>query len=423
MFFADRYQTIKLLNAGSEIVNQLGTDSPKCPLMGTEIVFGKLLGKGVQGKVYSVTLPKLGNKEYVVKVTRTGVEVSRDTDDPDDFEEDLIEAALDHALPLKLVKSFNPDPSADKIFVPLFQNIPCLTKRPREYTNLATKKPIIVPKGVYMCEDDTFAEYAIALLCSQFVEKHQSANFIEVYDLISCLKPRERYFFMAPIDTTIRDIRHLLFELDDDDKLIYPANDPLELEGLYLQLVHAMAMYQSIGISHNDFHTANVFLKNSRMAPRLVYSYSIYGDKRYLQQHPNYLVKVGDLGLACKYTNVPILNTYIMENGYNNWIPNWFSRAYDLLFITDNLYARNPSSVLLRSSMQFILGLPIEKDTASLAKTRKLALQAGNRRPILTYLYHNLSEMSPVKLLLSEVFRTHFGKKPPGEEQVLGTLV
>ena len=115
------------------------------------------------------------------------------------------------------------------------------------------------------------------------------------------------------------------------------------LKRFYTQVLDALEVYQSQKIVHGDLHLENIFYV----------------------QNPDGSVsfKIGDWGLACKYSEPKILNLTVMKSGYAQkeaipWVPNWYDASYDLFLLTWLLWGQFPEMKLFQNIMNFAVSKP-----------------------------------------------------------------
>jgi len=127
------------------------------------------------------------------------------------------------------------------------------------------------------------------------------------------------------------------------------AGDFNLINGLYIQLIFAIAMYQDkLKLSHNDLHASNMFIEfvtkktiynNQTLHDADWYHYHCKGYDLYFPAIP-IIMKIGDYGLSVKYSEPIVGDKSVFEDGLDQndgngpWIPNTFMPSYDCLFAT-----------------------------------------------------------------------------------------
>ena len=460
---------IETIDLGDPFVVGLAKPSEVCNLIGNEIKLGPMVGKGKFGSVYIITVPGKGKKQYVVKKGDILLDV------------EYTSLSYINQLPKEtseLIKAFNPslqDLDADSslqeryIYMPVFANR-CLTSTEQKFLSISGYHR--VPKGSYLCETNTFSEFAIGASIGEAYRSGECINFFNVYSLFTCrengvLDMATQYIFMDKIDGEFKDGANCI-KVD-----AYIGNVPRHLihaveRGIFIQLMFAIAFYQDRWkISHNDLHTGNVFVEyvtdetefnGEKLIEADWYHYHITSqgkgtkarrekatgnwsflgvdsesEKRdaacdvYFPAIP-VITKIGDYGLSVKYTTPIVGDREVFESGYNQydgdgpWIPNQFIPQYDSSY-TGAAYTSFIDSIstvkdhLLQDMVKFLLGG--RRPDQWFNKTEGI-LKKGNSRPVLEKL-HTLP--TALDLLRSDVVQKQFGKKPnSGKIVTLGVL-
>lgn len=295
--------TLSLFNSGEGIVKYLTGKSDKCDAFGTEIVFGKELGRGEFGVVSEVAIPKPG--AYVIKKFRRfepQIMGSKGT-----LKDNI--ASLKGLVNEAVASSLNGgdlNAVVDGVRIPKSM-LPCRKK----------------DRFTYECEIDSYVEYIISLLVSDLLCKGKCINFIEMVDFISCQKSGslDQYTIMEKIDGTLHDGPVTVADID----------------AALIQILSAVAIYQdAYKLSHNDLHSNNVMIKlitddmswnGQRLADAKYFHYSIRGTDIYFPA-TRFIVKIGDWGLGVKFSKP------IIRSSEDHW---WLSRdympQYDSMFV------------------------------------------------------------------------------------------
>lgn len=348
IFSKNRNEVLTIYNVGGSIVEFLANDSPICNLIGKDIILEKELGKGNFGTVYLINFPKLGLKnKFVVKELEINVEEEYVSNEY--FSYDKIPSLSPYATQLTteqiaeyLQDQFNPNifialnggPNVmyeldDKIFIPEFARN-CLQHEKSQFKKIDSPKEIIkIPANSYLCPNENYSEFMINLLVSEtFFYSGSCINFIGVLDMITCTDKTKQYIFMEKIDTNFKII------LSKEQSMTQN-----EFDGLMIQYFFAMACFQKFEIVHGDLHLENLFISEItddmiwngiKLSEVDYFEYEINGKSKYFPKG-KYIIKIGDWGLACKYSSPMILNYSVMNGNYKNWIPNFYSSSYDIL--------------------------------------------------------------------------------------------
>ena len=379
--FDDRDEVITIVESGGEMMDYFLSSKVinRCPFIEHNVkVRSEKIGAGSYGKVYSVLSPD-ASRVYAVKKTKNRI-----------FK--IVEHVWqDHPMKLSDIAAlltFSEDLDVDwKLFYALNKNNPeryvrkgeyyysaiyrtknigCKLKKPNsveefyivnhapgEYDHLPFKsrpqekkvytgKVFDIPKGSYVCENDTYIEYVIGLLCATLVSKLKCANFLDVFGFSMCSQSSKLitpklfdYTFMERIDYPVIDLYR---------KGKVTATESV-VDSIYIQTVFAIcAMQRILGVQHNDLHLGNVFLIDLRKVGwpimyngrdlRYVeyFEYEIDHTKVYVKNE-GLLVKIGDFGLAAKYSS-PIISTKTFPFP----IPNFRDDYYDFTYFTAMMF-------------------------------------------------------------------------------------
>ena len=225
---------------GGKVTKALYKQEPVAPILAQEsyvcsmvrnkkISFGRFIKKGAQGSINELLFP--GKGRYVVK-------------------------------------SVNPD----KLVIP-----DCIEDRKLIWERTDNKGKTIFPKGSIICAPAA-SEFLIALTVGEFKKKFQSQNFMNTVYLASCYSNgviENQYTLMEQVDGDI----HTLFKSWHDRQLRLTHDD---IDSMYIQILHALHMCQTLEIVHGDLHTGNVLYENATsVSPELnntrYFSYEING--------------------------------------------------------------------------------------------------------------------------------------------------
>lgn len=348
-------EVIHLYNTHKPIVDVLTKkDNPICNIIGTDdkvedfdkdtiikVKTKKPLGQGGSGVVYSI---KIGNKsnDYVVKLA---YEIDANN---------MIKPCYSD-----IQRSYKPT-----------------AKLPSHY-KFPFSKEIREPN--YTC-NETYSEYLISLLMSRLYKNGNVSgkptgpfciNFIDVLDFVTCYKPLTQYTFMERMDG-------VLYDAINESKL-----DEIDIKSIIIQILFAICMYQHhYKISHNDLHAENIFVKNidngdiiyngKSLKDVKYFAYKLPNDKYIFFPRGKYLIKIGDWGYSCKFSDTKILNEDVMTGKTSIKRPNWYEPLYDLLYVIDILIETEDTfAYVIRNIITSGKMIPYHKE---------------NRRPILSSL-------------------------------------
>jgi serine/threonine protein kinase len=374
VIFEGAEEVMRTINAGGSLAHLLGfPDMKKCSLMGSEIQIAKFLGKGVQGKAYLIKFPHLnvGNRLYVIK--RLPV-VFKKIDGP---KSEWSQYILEHKFDTKMASiqsredMVDFDNAKDNEVVTL--SLPaglCKLSEDKQFVAIpsSTNRLITVPKGSYICEDNSISEFVLGVYAGMIFQKGKSINFFNVYSTFICPNDErantfEQYVFMDKIDSDVKrefeSVKDNKFNICArlNEKILFKHYNfdgkpcPFEdiVTGVYIQVLFAIAAYQQLyGISHNDLKPDNIFVEyvtentifgGVHLWKAKWYSYVFNKKTIYFPAIP-LIVKIGDYGLAIKYSEPIVGDATVFYNGYDQndgdgpWIPNYLVPSYDSLFFS-----------------------------------------------------------------------------------------
>ena len=299
-------ETIDLVKKGGDLSAYLDRESQICSVIKNgELTFGKVLGKGVYGKA-SELLFKNQIQRYAVKETL-------------------------------------PDPKN-----PL---VPCSRKEVIVPRNDG-RGNITFPAGSFLCGPIT-SEFVISLMVADLRAKGRSLNFIDTFYFATChsapaLGIRDQYTFME--------------QVDGDLKKIFDKATDSDVASLYIQILHALATCQTYwNIVHSDLHESNVFVENIENSPYAKdlttsdYFGYIVGDTKLTIPRCRWIAKIADWGMAAIYSPMVLGNSQTLRGRFGVIVPNFFSAAYDAVYITIRMFLFKPNNELLKRSMAWIL--------------------------------------------------------------------
>jgi serine/threonine protein kinase len=171
---------------------------------------------------------------------------------------------------------------------------------------------------------------------------------------------------MEMIDFSLRKMMPcILASLNVDDTL----------GSVFVQILHAIYKYQKIyRIVHGDLHEDNIFIefvtentvwKGQKVLDVDYYHYKIEEVDIFITggRLCPFIVKIGDWGLSCKYSSPMIIQNIVLTTGYrpssgrDPVLPNFYSSAYDVVYITKILWEMRPENKFISKILAWCLGL------------------------------------------------------------------
>lgn len=388
LLFNDKNETLHIIDTGGDLFTYLTGKETFCPLVGTKIKLEKSLGSGNYGQVFQITFPGKGKRRYAVKKSN------------------------------------------------VFIKTPCSKKT--SYNRLDGNGKTIIPEGSSICEME-YSEYAISLLVGELTRNGTCINFMDVFAFSMCANPPGnsyvQYTFMEQISGTVRQKVSCIMEKARWGKLgpgIKKSQRKTLTNSVLIQILFGLAVLsRTYQIVHGDLHDDNIFLdynpnmewNGKKLGDYDYYEYKIDGTSIYLPGIP-VIVKIGDLGLAVKYSEPMIGNKTTMENGYDQydgggpWLPNFFTPAYDTTFAVTIFQELNPSNEFINQIAGWVFGLKPGFNKKELenvmAKTNSYT-----SRPRIKELDGRLKHVSPDAILLSATLMKDYLKPPPTGSKIL----
>ena len=387
LFFDEREETLGIINSGGDLLKYMTGNKTFCPLVGTKIILAKVLGTGAYGKVFEIDFPGRGKKKYAVKKSE------------------------------------------------VYEIEPCSKKS--YYKRLDGNGNTEIPKGSSICEM-AYSEYAISLLLGELVRGGTCINFMDVFAFSMCKNPfsLSQYTFMEQIDGSLRHKIGCIMEKPRGDKSlgkITLADRHKLTNSIFIQTLFALAVIdRKYQIVHGDLHDDNIFLvhdpdlewKGERIGNYDYYEYRIDGVSIYIPGVP-LIVKLGDFGLAVKYSAPMIGNITTMEIGFDQddgdgpWLPNFYTPAYDTTFVTYIFRERNPSNEFIKQIAAWVCNLKSRYSNAKLDDEMN-GLFAKTGRPDIKKLEKSMKHVSPGAILLEpELMRQYLTPPPKGSKILL----
>lgn len=361
-----RGEVLELYKKNEVIMSIFANRSPICDEIGSSIKLTKILGKGQYSEVWEAD----NQGEYIaVKIPFKPLEIIEEKIE----KRETIEEYAEHNERLNginksvIINMNGRDPkriikSGDIILLPKYAKN-CLTTKIERFdynTSNPSPKILTLPKGSYLCDDESFSEYLIGLLFADLYTKGVngiiSINFIDVLDLSSCPsgnspfpKGTERKWWDKQYD----DENNLLYifqqkiegELLNCPNPYFPNNNMPHISSVILQLFHAIECYQrAYQISHNDLNTSNiVYAKtpdtwNGQDIRSADYFQYVIDDTSFYIPASDYILKIIDFGISAKYSS-PMISDRLVIKGEYTTIPNFYSPAYDVGLLLTTIFA------------------------------------------------------------------------------------
>jgi hypothetical protein len=327
LFFDDREETLGIIDSGGDLFTYLTGKKTFCPLVGSRIKLERVLGEGAYGAVFEIDFPGRGKKRYAVKKSE------------------------------------------------VYTIVPCSTES--HYERLDGKGVTVIPKGSSICKM-AYSEYGISLLVGEFARDGTCINFMDVFAFSMCEDIAKgsysQYTFMEQIDGSLRRKIGCIMEKPRSKgplgKMKLADRHNLT-NSVFIQTLFALAVLdRKYQIVHGDLHDDNIFLvhdpdlewNGKRIGDYNYYEYRIDGLSIYIPGIP-LIVKLGDFGISVKYSAPMIGNATTMEDGYDQedgngpWLPNFYTPAYDTIFVTSMFRERNPSNEFVKKIAAWVCGM------------------------------------------------------------------
>jgi len=447
IIFEGREEVLNTINSGGSIVELLGLPvENKCALIGAEIKLVKKIGQGVQGEVFLIDFPGKGEKMYVVKksdLTLSVITGFKDTVIEGLDDEDLTWEDIEHWQPSEYKNEWGQGSGIVSVVIPPKL---CRTDKIKKFRSIPAGKDVFVsiPKGSYLCDNESFSEFCIAVYTGTLYRNNICINFFNTYSMFTCLDRKtndfaeyKQYIFMDKIDG---ELENYVSCISLDKYIKYGQHNEDIMNGIYIQTLFAIAAYQAkFKISHNDLHTDNVFVefvtektefKGKKLIDADYYHYEIDGKSIYFPAIP-VIAKIGDYGKSVKYTEPIIGDKFVFVTGYDQgdgtgpWIPNIYFPQYDSLYFTTS-YVRScgvvasklgsliPACIRYMCKSDYTQGWPnVQGYLVGQGYIKK-----GNNRPC----FDRLDEVKSSADALENFIQPIYSKKPKGEIITLGVI-
>lgn len=445
LYFNDKIEVMKILDSGQSILKYLFRENSICPLIGSKINIDTVLGEGKNGIVFDVVLAGQSSPSKFVAKSAKEMFDSVDITTPEGIGE-MEEIVRVYEIPKFLLFTFNGIPYDEvmkkKGHLRIF-DVQALRKA------LPTGKIIIplffttcLPDNQYVCED-RYSEYLLSLLTATFKRSGKSVNFVDTFLFAMCGKGEEtrQYTFMEKIKSNFADIANLRFESSFSGYKGSHFPYPDVADSLFIQVLHAIATYQTLKINHNDLHQDNILIdfvtadtefNGQKLEQADFYEY-VVGDKslyipggKFLAG--KYIVKIADWGYGCKHSTPEVCNKDVFRGLYNNTRyarPTSFSVNYDMLFISTTFANMNWSNTFITHAVSAMFGEVFTTQKALERNIRRYLDFEGKKssgRPILEEI--GKLKIGPIDILTNDSLMKKYMVKPPAGSKiaVLGTL-
>jgi serine/threonine protein kinase len=438
--FSQTVETLNIINTGGHLVEYLSKSSEICPLIDSEIKLIKELGKGEYGTAFLIKIDGMGEKHYVAKVSTNKcsylkIYIKEDGKTLRSISEELETKDM---IPIKTfieLNGNNPDKiyskGTHKFIYPGYSKM-CLTSKTINYKKNNGTGEIIVPKGSYLCDSESYSEYIIAILCADLYRKGISVNFLDVFGFASCPQQNKclskQYTFMEKAGETL----HSYLKKNKKDATL--------LEVSFIQIIHAIGVYQKhYKLQHNDLHMDNILIeevnsdtlyKNKKIYEADWYHYKIYNTNIYLPK-TNILIKIVDFGFSVKYTEPIIGNKKSLTKGLASsdkrrkpWIPNWYAESSDVMFMAEYFYSETPYNMFIENVFGWMLGFDKQSLAEKIYKEIKRGFVSGGDRPDIMLLETEYSHGTPTNILQNTKLMKKYLEIPKkGKIVTLGVII
>jgi serine/threonine protein kinase len=300
----------------------------------------------------------------------------------------------------------------------------CLITKPLTVERVDNRGTITYPQGTYICANPTYDEYVLGLLIGEFYRTGQSIHFMNIFSFATCVDPPQisQYIFMEKIDNTLHKLAPCILKLSSET-----------LNYILIQILHSIALYQRYKIIHGDLHDDNIFIEyltpdtewnHQKLWTADYYQYLLpNGTSLYIPGGREYpmLVKIGDLGISSKYSEPMMLDRNTVFDLYNtnnkgSWIPNFYTEAYDPLYITTILYRYDTSNLWIKSILMWMFNI---SEPTRLKSTLKRNYNRYNNRPKMEILDTLLKHVSALNILTNSMLMGKYMIPPPPGSNII----
>jgi hypothetical protein len=424
IFFNGREEYLRVIRVNESIVETLSdVKNPVCPLIGTSIKLENEIGRGKAGVVFEIDFPDKGKRRYVVKRVKVDLFAFYYAPPVGFPSKTFTELQKAYQIPADTIIIYNDlrakpkDRVTRDIVIPLFKK-GCIkeTAIPRFDGN-----GVIIFYGDDQICESAYSEFVISLLVGELYRSKRSINFLDTFYFATCVDKRslssvKQYTFMEKVDRSLRRTLGCITEIDHSGRK-NPNYRAETVECIVVQILHVIGMYQHFyEIVHGDLHDDNVFLEyvnhtttwnGSSVLDTDYYKYTIGTTSLFLPggRVCPFIVKIGDWGLACKYTTPKIAEYTTIFTGYDQqdthgpWLPNFYTTAYDPILIISILKDLNPTNEFIQSIFAWMLGLPKGYTIRDMDREKGKVFNKGTGRPDMKALSTKLVHVSPVAIL------------------------
>lgn len=352
--FNSTEEVVKIIETGGGIAEFLDSETPQCPLIGSEIILVKPpLGRGSEGTVFRIKFRNSTENDFVVKevIDPRTVDVLdiRNSDENLTFEEAISDALinldLEYVQDVGDILKFNNMKLSDRnktlgsldiqvLYFPKYEIIfprPCKALEPVIIRNIDSGVMSTLNEGSYSCAADIHEKIISSLVSYFFLSKEIFApelcpHMVDIISFAHC-DLNKSYTFMERIDG---EVSNYLSEI---------LQSPYTFDTFIFQVLVALSFLQSRRIAHQDLHLGNIFIKDSNreiLRGANIGNYSLWSynidDKFYSLPNSGMMVKIGDWGFSGFYGETKqIIRKDVIEGdfpGYN--IPTYFTLTYDI---------------------------------------------------------------------------------------------
>jgi hypothetical protein len=303
---------------------------------------------------------------------------------------------------------------------------------------------VTVPKGSYLCVNESFSEFAIGIYAGQLYHDKVCINFFDVYSQFVC-PPKNlklssskkeifsQYIFMDKLSGDIRNPGTAQHYSVNALGILNIKNETTA-NSMFAQTLFAIFAYQSTyKISHNvfmEFVTDKTEFNGQKIKGATHFHYHFKGYDIYIPSS-DIIIKIGDYGLSIKYST-PIIGKFDsvkdgmnINDGQGAWVPNVFVPSYDSLFFAIAFImkmSKNEPSLenigpMIFSCMKFMCP-KIENTKIFDYMVHYNYIRESNFRPVLPNLKYIPSALDILKGPIYDAYRV----KPSGNIVTLGYI-
>jgi len=353
-------KTKDIIDTKGSIVNSLILNNPGvCSEFKKTIIIGSELGSGVQGTIHDVdisrnpnlqnniSIPGFNNTDYIIKTILKPEVRSRNLSTPKTVEHairDIMKRRPQLVYDVQLAYNGGDPNRITQTIKIVNEATDCLLQESYTFPkNDESGQNMIIEPGNYICNTSSYSEYMIGVLCSTLSEYMNSdsgfgcRNFVYITDFATCTSSDNflQYIFMEKIDMDLYTLLNKPYYQDD-----------IDTPSILFQCLFAIYTYEFIyQMNHNDLHVKNVFIRELPTTKYLLYEY------KHIQYYIpcKYIVKIGDYGTSCKYSDPMILNENVLIGEFSAMTPNFYNTTYDIMCL---LLTMSQQSLFIRTILQ-----------------------------------------------------------------------